>query len=66
MGAAVYFALSRLDAFRPDLSERSDASSHTQNVAAVATVDSGRLVRSGHILTPLFGRTQHFSDGSVG
>jgi hypothetical protein len=66
MGAAVYFALSRLDADRPSLSDRSDASSQTQNGAAVATVDSGRLVRSGHVLTPLFGRTQHFSDGSVG
>lgn len=66
MGAAVYFALSRLDAGQPAQPARSDAWSQSRNVAAVAMVDSGQFFRSGRVSTPLFRRSKHFSDGAVG
>jgi hypothetical protein len=66
MGAAVYFALSRLDTGQPAQPVRSDASSQIRSPAAVAMADSSQLVRSGRVLTPLFRRTKHFSEGSVG
>ena len=48
IGAAVYFALSRLDVDRTSQSDRSDAWSQTENVGPVAmVVGGGRAVRRG-------------------
>lgn len=47
MGAAVYFALSRLDVGRPSGSDRSDGWSRTGTVAAVAMVVSDRAPSPG-------------------
>jgi hypothetical protein len=49
MGAAVYFALSRLDAGPPSVSDRSDGWSRIGTGAAVAMVVSGRNSRSGPV-----------------
>ena len=66
MGAAVYFALSRLDIDRPTRLDRSEAWSQTENVAAVTMVGGGQPVRSGQVLTAFFGLPMHFSDDSLG
>ena len=66
MGAAVYFALSRLEFDRPSLSDRSDGWSQTGNVAAVALVGGGPPVWSGRVLTASFRLPMHISDDFVG
>lgn len=66
LGAAVYFALSRLDADRVSQSDRSDAWSQTQNVATGPMVGGGQPVFSGRVMTATFRLPMHFSNGSVG
>jgi hypothetical protein len=66
MGAAVYFALSRLDIDRPSRPDRSDGWSQSENVAAVAMVGGSQPVRNGRGLTAAFRRPMHFAGDSVG
>lgn len=66
LGAAVYFALSRLDIDRPSRSDRSDAWSQIENVTAVAMVVGSQPVRSGRVLAASFRLPMHFSDASIG
>ncbi len=66
LAAAAYFALSGLGVDQLSQSDRSDATSQTENAAAVAMVVGGQPVRSGHVLTASFRFPMQFADASVG
>jgi len=66
LGAAAYFVLSGLGVDQLTQLDRSDATSQTENLAAVAMVVGGQSVWSEHILTNSFRFPTQISDASVG
>lgn len=64
MGAAVYFALSRLDVGQPSIPGRSDGWSRAGTVAAVAMASGGLPLQSGRVPTPGFDGRKNFEEPS--